>query len=223
MLATTQTNVEVTAPWNTRVGESGHMSGVEAVNMWVNEQADYDYSSKTCASGKHRGHYTQIVWKNSVRKGCAKVRCDYDPQGTKLNPIKTHHKKEIRPKENHKTRLSYIYISVEDSREFPSRVDEITQSNLRQTSGFMVFYGEIEYEEEEANNVSSGSVRFCTICVDFYNGIRKMQCYGLHLLYDYANQLAVGSCSLEPSSGPYGENLAMGAETCQQLRLLRCG
>ncbi|RIA05030.1 hypothetical protein BRARA_K00635 [Brassica rapa] len=30
---------------------------------------------------------------------------------------------------------------------------------------------------------------------------------------DYANQLAVGSCSLEPSSGPYGENLAMGAET----------
>ncbi|CAF2132880.1 unnamed protein product [Brassica rapa subsp. trilocularis] len=70
---------------------------------------------------------------------------------TKLNPIKTHHKKEIRPKENHKTRLSYIYISVEDSREFPSRVDEITQSNLRQTSGFMVFYGEIEYEEEEGS------------------------------------------------------------------------
>ncbi|CAN7135795.1 unnamed protein product, partial [Brassica rapa subsp. narinosa] len=40
--------------------------------------------------------------------------------GTKLNPIKTHHNKEIRPKENHRTRLSYIYISVEDSREFPS-------------------------------------------------------------------------------------------------------
>ncbi|CAN6847796.1 unnamed protein product [Brassica oleracea] len=40
--------------------------------------------------------------------------------GTKLNPIKTQHNREIRPRENHRTRLSYIYISVEDSREFPS-------------------------------------------------------------------------------------------------------
>ncbi|CAF1885196.1 unnamed protein product [Brassica oleracea var. botrytis] len=40
--------------------------------------------------------------------------------GTKLNPIKTQHIREIRPRENHRTRLSYIYISVEDSREFPS-------------------------------------------------------------------------------------------------------
>ncbi|CAG7885005.1 unnamed protein product [Brassica rapa] len=69
---------------------SGDMSGVEAVNMWVSEQADYDYGSNTCASGKQCGHYTQIVWKNSVRLGCAKVSCDngqtfitcnYDPQG----------------------------------------------------------------------------------------------------------------------------------------------
>ncbi|KAH0871595.1 hypothetical protein HID58_078617 [Brassica napus] len=68
---------------------SGDMSGVEAVNMWVNEQADYDYGSNTCASGKQCGHYTQIVWENSVRLGCAKVSCDngqtfiacnYDPQ-----------------------------------------------------------------------------------------------------------------------------------------------
>ncbi|KAG2238099.1 hypothetical protein Bca52824_092672 [Brassica carinata] len=28
---------------------------------------------------------------------------------------------------------------------------------------------------------------------------------------DYANQLAAGPCSLEHSSGPYGENLAMGS------------
>nr|VDD19262.1 unnamed protein product [Brassica oleracea] len=40
--------------------------------------------------------------------------------GTKLNPIKTQHNREIRPRENHRTRLSDIYISVEDSREFPS-------------------------------------------------------------------------------------------------------
>ena len=49
--------------------------------------------------------------------------------------------------------MSYIYISVEDSREFPSRVDEITRSNSRQTSGFMVFYGEIEDEEEEGSGI----------------------------------------------------------------------
>ena len=60
---------------------SSSRSGVEAVNMWMSEQADYDYGSNTCASGKQCGHYTQIVWKNSVRKECAKVRCDYDPQG----------------------------------------------------------------------------------------------------------------------------------------------
>ncbi|CAN7119925.1 unnamed protein product [Brassica rapa subsp. narinosa] len=67
-----------------------HNICVEAVNMWVSEQADYDYGSNTCASGKQCGHYTQIVWKNSVRLGCAKVSCDngqtfitcnYDPQG----------------------------------------------------------------------------------------------------------------------------------------------
>ncbi|CAN6857831.1 unnamed protein product [Brassica oleracea] len=40
--------------------------------------------------------------------------------GTKLNPIKTQHNREIRPRESHRTRLSYIYISVEDSQEFPS-------------------------------------------------------------------------------------------------------
>ncbi|KAJ4873258.1 hypothetical protein Rs2_45081 [Raphanus sativus] len=78
-------------PYGENIARSGgDMSGVEAVNMWVNEQADYDYGSNTCASGKQCGHYTQIVWKNSVRMGCAKVRCDngqtfitcnYDPRG----------------------------------------------------------------------------------------------------------------------------------------------
>ncbi|KAJ4899013.1 hypothetical protein Rs2_12964 [Raphanus sativus] len=77
-------------PYGENIARSGgDMSGVEAVNMWVNEQADYDYGSNTCASGKQCGHYTQIVWKNSVRMGCAKVRCDngqtfitcnYDPR-----------------------------------------------------------------------------------------------------------------------------------------------
>ncbi|KAL1187946.1 Pathogenesis-related protein 1 [Cardamine amara subsp. amara] len=69
---------------------SGSMSGVEAVNMWVDELSDYDYDSNTCAQGKVCGHYTQVVWKKSVSLGCAKVSCNnggtfitcnYDPQG----------------------------------------------------------------------------------------------------------------------------------------------
>uniref|UniRef100_A0A1J3E4A1 Pathogenesis-related protein 1 n=1 Tax=Noccaea caerulescens TaxID=107243 RepID=A0A1J3E4A1_NOCCA len=69
---------------------SGRMSGVEAVNMWVKEQDDYDYDSNTCAWDKVCGHYTQVVWRNSVKVGCAKVRCNngqtfitcnYDPPG----------------------------------------------------------------------------------------------------------------------------------------------
>ncbi|KAK4849585.1 hypothetical protein QYF36_026341 [Acer negundo] len=45
----------------------------QAVQMWVNEKSDYDYNSNTCAPGKVCGHYTQVVWRNSVRIGCAKV------------------------------------------------------------------------------------------------------------------------------------------------------
>ncbi|RHN71758.1 hypothetical protein MtrunA17_Chr2g0280301 [Medicago truncatula] len=72
-------------------GSTGDLSGSDAVKLWVNEKADYDYNSNTCASGKVCGHYTQVVWRNSQRVGCAKVRCDnnrgtfitcnYDPPG----------------------------------------------------------------------------------------------------------------------------------------------
>ncbi|XP_054776256.1 pathogenesis-related protein 1C-like [Prosopis cineraria] len=69
---------------------SDDMSGADAVKMWVAEKADYHYDSNTCDSGQMCGHYTQVVWKSSIRVGCAKVRCDnggifitcnYDPRG----------------------------------------------------------------------------------------------------------------------------------------------
>ncbi|KAJ8769081.1 hypothetical protein K2173_024077 [Erythroxylum novogranatense] len=53
----------------------------------------YDYNSNTCVGGECR-HYTQVVWRNSVRLGCAKVRCNnggtiiscnYDPRGNYVN------------------------------------------------------------------------------------------------------------------------------------------
>jgi pathogenesis-related protein 1 len=69
---------------------SADLSGTAAVKMWVDKKVDYDYNSNTCAAGKVCGHYTQVVWRNSVRLGCAKVRCNsggtfigcnYDPPG----------------------------------------------------------------------------------------------------------------------------------------------
>ncbi|XP_007041421.2 PREDICTED: pathogenesis-related protein 1A [Theobroma cacao] len=69
---------------------SDDLSVADAVKMWVDEKVYYDHGSKTCASGQVCAHYTQVVWRNSVRLGCAKVRCDnggtfitcnYDPPG----------------------------------------------------------------------------------------------------------------------------------------------
>ncbi|BAT86962.1 hypothetical protein VIGAN_05029500 [Vigna angularis var. angularis] len=70
-------------------GSSGDLSGKDAVKLWVNEKSKYDYNSNSCVGGECR-HYTQVVWRNSVRVGCAKVRCNnggtfigcnYDPPG----------------------------------------------------------------------------------------------------------------------------------------------
>nr|WAQ93400.1 PR-1 [Zanthoxylum armatum] len=56
-------------------GSTGNLSGRDAVNLWVSEKVFYDYNSNTCAAGQVCGHYTQVVWRNSVRIGCGKVRC----------------------------------------------------------------------------------------------------------------------------------------------------
>ncbi|KAK2447095.1 pathogenesis-related protein 1 precursor [Trifolium repens] len=71
-------------------GSTGDLSGTDAVKLWVDEKSNYDYGSNSCADGAVCDHYTQAVWKTSLRLGCAKVRCDnggtfiicnYDPPG----------------------------------------------------------------------------------------------------------------------------------------------
>ncbi|XP_022148794.1 pathogenesis-related protein PR-1 type-like [Momordica charantia] len=72
-------------------GSTGHgLSGTDAVRLWVDEKQFYNHTANSCAPGKVCGHYTQVVWRNSVRIGCAKVRCrnggtfitcNYDPPG----------------------------------------------------------------------------------------------------------------------------------------------
>jgi pathogenesis-related protein 1 len=46
-----------------------------AVNSWVAEKKDYNYSANKCAAGKMCGHYTQAVWKTTRAVGCAYVQC----------------------------------------------------------------------------------------------------------------------------------------------------
>ncbi|KAJ4850967.1 hypothetical protein Tsubulata_051184 [Turnera subulata] len=66
------------------------LQGTVAVKLWVDEKDFYDYGSNSCAAGKMCLHYTQVVWRNTKRVGCAKVRCNnggtfimcsYDPRG----------------------------------------------------------------------------------------------------------------------------------------------
>lgn len=45
------------------------------VKEWADEVADYDYANNSCAQGKQCGHYTQIVWRNTKRMGCATQTC----------------------------------------------------------------------------------------------------------------------------------------------------
>ncbi|KAG6761260.1 hypothetical protein POTOM_034468 [Populus tomentosa] len=68
---------------------SGSFTGTAAVNLWVAEKPYYDYASNSCVGGQCL-HYTQVVWRNSVRVGCARVQCtngwwfvscNYDPPG----------------------------------------------------------------------------------------------------------------------------------------------
>ncbi|CAH8337133.1 unnamed protein product [Eruca vesicaria subsp. sativa] len=65
-------------------------SPADAVVAWASEKKFYHYGSNTCDPGKVCGHYTQMVWKNTVRVGCARVKCNsgaifmtcnYDPPG----------------------------------------------------------------------------------------------------------------------------------------------
>ncbi|CAL1377419.1 unnamed protein product [Linum trigynum] len=75
---------------NLAKGSSSTFSGTSAVNLWVAEMPYYDYASNACTGGKQCLHYTQVVWRNSVRLGCARVQCangwwfvtcNYDPPG----------------------------------------------------------------------------------------------------------------------------------------------
>ena len=45
------------------------------VDMWMSETAWYHYATNSCDSGQECGHYTQIVWRDTLEVGCAITRC----------------------------------------------------------------------------------------------------------------------------------------------------
>lgn len=47
----------------------------DVINAWASESKFYDYAGNTCASGQECGHYTQLVWRDTTRAGCAHRTC----------------------------------------------------------------------------------------------------------------------------------------------------
>ena len=81
---------------NTSYGENlawnkGFMeNAANVVQRWSSEVAFYDYDANSCDPGEQCGHYTQVVWKDTQRVGCALYvcadgaeiwTCNYDPPG----------------------------------------------------------------------------------------------------------------------------------------------
>lgn len=82
---------EKKVPYGINIGVGyGFFSSWETIGEWVYEKNYYNYTSNSCAKGKSCVDYTQVVWRNSVRVGCANVTCGagwpfyicmYDPRG----------------------------------------------------------------------------------------------------------------------------------------------
>ncbi|KAL6498907.1 hypothetical protein OROHE_026414 [Orobanche hederae] len=60
---------------NLAKGSSITFTGVSAVNMWAAENPYYNHTSNLCIGGNQCLHYTQVVWGDSIKIGCARVRC----------------------------------------------------------------------------------------------------------------------------------------------------
>lgn len=84
--------IHSTGPYgeNIAAGYYPEFTGADAVKLWMNEKPFYNYASNSCTGGHECGHYTQMVWRTSVRIGCARVGCkansqfvvcNYDPPG----------------------------------------------------------------------------------------------------------------------------------------------
>ncbi|KAF9589442.1 hypothetical protein IFM89_023760 [Coptis chinensis] len=70
-------------------GKGKRWKPADAVAAWFAERSPYDYNRINCNS-KDCLHFTQLVWRTTLRVGCAKIictsgdtyiTCNYDPHG----------------------------------------------------------------------------------------------------------------------------------------------
>lgn len=77
---------------NLFMGTVGYYGVADAVSTWEREKSAYHGEPISMSNLYTYGHYTQLVWKNTRRIGCAKVEysgnvmivCNYDPPGNVL-------------------------------------------------------------------------------------------------------------------------------------------
>jgi hypothetical protein len=76
-------------------GSSAAATAQAAVSLWAAEEQYYDYSTNSCTAGQTCGHYTQLVWRTTLRLGCAlqdcegstpryRIVCNYGPGGNSI-------------------------------------------------------------------------------------------------------------------------------------------
>ncbi|XP_071691874.1 pathogenesis-related protein 1-like [Rutidosis leptorrhynchoides] len=66
--------IHSTGPVGENMAYGPELNITYAVQLWLDERLDYKYSTNECL--QMCGHYTQIVWKNTERVGCARSLCD---------------------------------------------------------------------------------------------------------------------------------------------------
>jgi pathogenesis-related protein 1 len=75
---------------NLFMGTSGYYGVADAVTAWESEKKYYKGEALNSSNWYASGHYTQVIWKNTQRVGCARaecnngmmiVVCNYDPPG----------------------------------------------------------------------------------------------------------------------------------------------
>lgn len=83
---------------NLYMAMGGNPTGTEVADSWASERKDFDYDTWG-DNWKSVGHYTQMIWENTTKVGCAMVKCsngniiwvcNYDPAGnyTDQHPYK---------------------------------------------------------------------------------------------------------------------------------------
>lgn len=62
--------------WSDGRKELQKKSPQHVVDNWGSEREYFNYAKNSCAAGKVCGHYTQAVWRNTQKVGCAVAVCE---------------------------------------------------------------------------------------------------------------------------------------------------